>query len=87
MAAVSGTTEQEFLDIGGRLQDFYQRGARISGLASEMVGEVAGDHVTGAMGGLGEMLDDMGHYVNRAQNEIEVSARTRCARSWHSWRR
>lgn len=76
LAAVSGTTEQEFLDIGGRLQDFYQRGLGISGLASEMVGEVAGDHVTGAMRGLGEMLDDMGCYVKRAQNEIQVSADT-----------
>ncbi|WP_085812226.1 methyl-accepting chemotaxis protein [Geoanaerobacter pelophilus] len=76
LAAVSGTTEQEFLDIGGRLQDFYQRGLGISGLASEMVGEVAGDQVIGTMQGLGEMLDDMGHYVNRAQNEIEVSADT-----------
>ena len=76
LAVISGTTEDEFLAIGGRLQDFYQRGIGISGLASEMMGEVAGDHVTGAMDGLGEMLDDMGHYVNRAQNEIEGSART-----------
>ena len=76
LAVVSGTTEHEFLDIGGRLQDFYQRGLGISGLASEMVGEVAGDHVTNTMDGLGEMLDNMGHYVDRAQNEIDVSART-----------
>jgi len=76
LAVVSGTTEHEFLDIGGRLQDFYQRGIAISGLASEMVGEVAGDHVTGAMDGLGEMLDVMGHYVDRAQKEIDGSAET-----------
>lgn len=76
LAVVSGTTEHEFLDIGGRLQDFYQRGIAISGLASEMVGEVAGDHVTGAMDGLGEMLDIMGHYVDRAQKEIDGSAET-----------
>ena len=76
LAVISGTTEDEFLAIGGRLQDFYQRGIGISGLASEMMGEVAGDHVTGAMDGLGGMLDDMGHYVGRAQKEIEGSALT-----------
>lgn len=76
LAVISGTTEDEFLAIGGRLQDFYQRGIGISGLATEMVGEVAGDHVTAAMNGLGEMLDQMGNYVNRAQNEIEGSAQT-----------
>ena len=76
LSVISGTTEHEFLEIGGRLQDFYQRGTGISALASEMVGEVAGDHVTAAMDGLGEMLDNMGHYVDRAQTEIEVSAQT-----------
>ena len=76
LAVISGTTEDEFLAIGGRLQDFHQRGVGISGLASEMMGEVAGDHVTGAMDGLGAMLDDMGHYVGRAQNEIQGSAET-----------
>ena len=76
LSVISGTTEHEFLEIGGRLQDFYQRGTGISALASEMVGEVAGDHVIAAMDGLGEMLDNMGHYVDRAQTEIEVSAQT-----------
>jgi len=76
LSVISGTTEDEFLAIGGRLQDFYQRGLGISGLASEMVGEVAGDHVTGAMDGLGDMLDHMEHYVDRSQNEIEGSAQT-----------
>ncbi|UPU37604.1 methyl-accepting chemotaxis protein [Geomonas paludis] len=76
LAVIAGTTEDEFLAIGGRLQDFYQRGLGISGLASEMVGEVAGDQVIGAMDRLGEMLDHMGHYVDRAQNEIEGSAQT-----------
>ena len=76
LRTVAGSTEDEFLAIGGRLQDFYQRGGAISGLASDMVGEVAGEHVTSAMDGLSEMLDDMAHYVSRAQNEIEHSSRT-----------
>ena len=76
LRAVAGSTEDEFLLIGGRLQEFYQRGSAISGLASEMVGEVAGEQVTRAMDGLGEMLDGMGHYVDRANNEIGSSAQT-----------
>lgn len=76
LGVISGATEDEFLSIGARLQDFYQRGAGISTLASEMVGEVAGEHVTTAMDGLGEMLDTMGRYVGRANGEIEASAGT-----------
>jgi methyl-accepting chemotaxis protein len=76
LRVVAGTTEDEFLTIGGRLQDFYQRGTGISGLASEMMGEVAGEHVSGAMDGLGNMLDEMGRYVGNAQKEIEGSSVT-----------
>lgn len=76
LGGVSGATEDEFLAIGGRLQDFYQRGIGISALASEMMGEVAGDHVTSAMDGLDEMLDSMALYVTRSQKDIEGSART-----------
>ena len=76
LGIVSGTTEDEFLAIGGRLQEFYQRGAGISSLATEMVGEVAGEHVTCAMQGLGEMLDTMTQYVGRARSEIDASAGT-----------
>jgi methyl-accepting chemotaxis protein len=73
---VAGTTEDEFLVIGDRLQDFYQRGTGISGLASEMLGEVAGDQVAQAMVGLGGMLDEMGRYVDNARKEIEASSAT-----------
>ena len=73
---VAATTEDEFLVIGGNLQDFYQRGLGISSLASEMVGEVAGEQVTDAMTGLREMLDEMGRYVESAQQEIGTSSET-----------
>ena len=73
---VAGTTEDEFLAIGGKLQDFYQRGADISTLASEMVGEVAGENVSGAMAGLGKVLDEMGRYVENAQKEMGRSSAT-----------
>jgi len=76
LKVVAGTTEDEFLAIGGRLQDFYQRGIGVSALASEMLGEVAGEQVSGAMDGLGAMLDEMGRYVDNARQEIEGSSLT-----------
>jgi methyl-accepting chemotaxis protein len=76
LGVISGTTEDEFLAIGARLQDFLQRGSGIASVASEMVGEVAGEHVTAAMSGLRDMMGMMGAYVNRSQHEIEDSAAT-----------
>lgn len=73
---VAGTTEDEFLAIGSRLQGFYQRGVWVSSLASEMVVEVAGDHVSGAIDGLARTLDEMERYVGNAQREIEGSSAT-----------
>ena len=76
LKVVAGTTEDDFLAIGGRLQDFYQRGTGISELASEMMGEVAGEHVSDAMDGLGTTLDEMGRYVGNARQEIAASSAT-----------
>src|SRR4051812_5374798 len=63
---IARSTEDEFLTIGGKLQDFYQRGSGISTLATDMVGEVAGDRVSEAMSELGQMLEEMERYVERA---------------------
>jgi len=76
LKVVAATTEDEFLAIGGRLQDFYQRGTGITALATEMLGEVAGDQVSQTMDGLANMLDEMGRYVNNARQEIEASSAT-----------
>jgi methyl-accepting chemotaxis protein len=76
LRVVAGTTEGEFLAIGATLQDFYQRGAGISTLASEMMGEVAGDQVSETIGALGTLLDEMGRYVSRAQQETGESSAT-----------
>lgn len=76
LKVIAGTTEDEFLTIGSRLQDFYQRGQEISELASAMVGEVAGEQVSGAMDGLQTMLDEMQRYVDNARTEIEGSSAT-----------
>jgi methyl-accepting chemotaxis protein len=76
LKVVAATTEDEFLAIGGRLQDFYQRGTEITALASEMMGEVAGEQVTQTMDGIANLLDEMGRYVGNARQEIEASSAT-----------
>jgi methyl-accepting chemotaxis protein len=76
LKVIAGTTEDEFLAIGSRLQEFYQRGQDVAQLASGMVGEVAGGQVAGAMSGLQGMLDEMGRYVDNARCEIEESSTT-----------
>jgi methyl-accepting chemotaxis protein len=76
LKVVAATTEDEFLAIGGRLQDFYQRGTEITALASEMMGEVAGEQVTQTMDGIANLLDEMGRYVGNARQEIEASSST-----------
>jgi len=76
LKVVAATTEDEFLAIGGRLQDFYQRGTGITALATEMLGEVAGEQVTQAMDGIANLLDEMGRYVANARQEIEASSAT-----------
>ncbi|HJV64532.1 MAG TPA: methyl-accepting chemotaxis protein [Geomonas sp.] len=76
LGEVARSTEHEFLAIGGQLQEFYQRGLGTSALATDMVGEVAGDRVIGAMTQLGGMLDEMERYVARARQEIGASSET-----------
>lgn len=69
-------TEDEFLAIGSRLQGFYQRGVWVSSLASEMVVEVAGDHVSGAVLGLGGIRKQARRLAPASEQEAtrEVSA-------------
>jgi methyl-accepting chemotaxis protein len=76
LGEVARSTEDEFLAIGGKLQEFYQRGTGISAIAAEVVGEVAGSMITDAMKQLARMLHEMEDYVDRASNDIELSTRT-----------
>jgi len=76
LGVISRSTEDEFLAIGAKLQEFYQRGGGISSLAAEVVGEVAGERIVEAMRELGEMLDEMERYANRARGEIDTSSLT-----------
>ncbi|UFS71327.1 methyl-accepting chemotaxis protein [Geomonas sp. RF6] len=66
---VASTTEDEFLSIGGKLQDFYMRSTGIGSAGEEMVREGAGETVTGAVELFRGVLDEMAEYVSRTQEE------------------
>lgn len=76
LKVVSQTTEDEFLEIGGRLQEFHQRAGEISSAAAQIVGEVAGAEVASAMEGVGDILDEMSRYLERSRNDSGTSSET-----------
>lgn len=76
LRTIAGSSEEEFLGIGARLHDFYQRASEISIMSNEVVGRIAGDEVNGAIKGLEEILDRMGAYLNHAEHETDQSSGT-----------
>jgi len=70
----AGTTEDEFLQIGGRLQGFYAESREISRLANQLVELVSDDDYHDLVAALRRMTDEMGEYLeaSREQN-IESS--------------
>jgi methyl-accepting chemotaxis protein len=70
---MAGTTEDEFLRIGSKLQSFYQRSVDISGMANRLVEVVSGENVDSLTSRLQQMMGDMEEYL--------ASARTRSSES------
>jgi hypothetical protein len=71
---MAGTTEDEFLQIGSRLQSFYQRSVDISGMASRLMSVVSGENVVTLTFRLQQMMVDMEEYL--------ASARARSSESY-----
>ena len=64
---MAGTTEDEFLQIGSRLQSFYQRSVDISGLARQLVSMVSGENGTFLIVRLQQIMSDMEDYLTNAR--------------------
>ncbi|OGU15035.1 MAG: hypothetical protein A2076_18440 [Geobacteraceae bacterium GWC2_53_11] len=73
---MAGTTEQEFLQIGARLQSFYQRSADISAMSGQLVSVVSGDGVASLTSRLQQMMADMEEYLTYARARSGESCNT-----------
>lgn len=73
---MAGTTEDEFLQIGSRLQSFYQRSADISRMANRLVSVVSGESVVSLTSRLQQMMVDMEEYIANARARSSESCKT-----------
>jgi len=69
LGLLAGATEDEFLRIGSRLQDFYLRSSEITAMANQLVESVSGDQVQALIGHLRRMIGDMEAYIAGARNQ------------------
>lgn len=59
LGSVSASTEDEFMAIGERLQDFHQRAGGITTIISSLVSRLGGEKGSAAMSGLSSILNDL----------------------------
>lgn len=60
---IAGTTEDEFLQIGSRLQQYYQRSSDISSLSNQLVDVVTGDNFRVLTDRLYQIMAEMEAYL------------------------
>jgi methyl-accepting chemotaxis protein len=73
---LAGTTEDEFLQIGSQLQEFYQRSSEITFMANQLVESVSGEQVQMLIERLRQMMGDMEAYIASARSQSAVSCGT-----------
>lgn len=73
---IAGNTEDQFLQLGEKLQDFALRSASISGVARDLVAIVAGTESTQLTDRLRHLFDEMDAYLNRVNSQGEASCST-----------
>ena len=76
LKVLAGTTEDEFLQIGARLQEFYQRSSDISSMADQLLENVSGELVQSLIARLRNMMNDMDVYLVSARSQSSESCRT-----------
>jgi methyl-accepting chemotaxis protein len=73
---LAGTTEDEFLQIGSQMQDFYLRSSEITSMANQLVDSVSGEQVQFLIDRLRQMLNDMEAYLASARYQSAESCAT-----------
>lgn len=73
---MAGTTEDQFLQIGSQMQDFYRRSGDISRMSNELVGIVSGESGQTLTGRLQQMITEMEEYLANARVRSGESCNT-----------
>jgi len=73
---MAGTTEDEFLQIGSQLQEFYLRSADLTSMANRLVDAVSGERVQNLVERLRRMIADMEAYLANARAQSDDSCQT-----------
>jgi methyl-accepting chemotaxis protein len=73
---LAGATEDEFLQIGSKLQDFHRRSSDVSIMANQLFDVVSGDQTRALIDRLREMIADMESYLAGARERNRNSCVT-----------
>ena len=73
---LAGATEDEFLQIGSRLQDFYLRSSDITAMANQLVETVSGEQMTHLVQRLQQVRAEMEQYLENASANSRESSLT-----------
>ncbi|HEX9078211.1 MAG TPA: hypothetical protein VF795_01405, partial [Desulfuromonadaceae bacterium] len=73
---LAGTTEDEFLQIGSLMQEFYQRSSEITTMANRLVETVSGERVHALIDHLRQMMANMEAYLASARSRSQDSCGT-----------
>lgn len=73
---LAGTTEDEFLQIGSRLQQFYARSTEISRMASQLVEAVSGELSQTVIRRLRQIISEMEEYLAGVREQSNESCTT-----------
>lgn len=76
LCLMAGTTEDEFLQIGARLQSFYQRSVDISQKANQLMEVVSGDRLQLLIRRLREVMGEMESYLADSGSRSDAGCAT-----------
>ena len=70
LGSLTISTEQEFLDIGEKLQDFYRRSQDLSEMSSAVVDLMTGDEISSSTQGLADILEELQHHLGTSDEHF-----------------
>lgn len=73
LKSTTGSTEQEFLDIGAKLYEFQQRSGRIISISEQVISHVSGDDTREKVAGLQAILERLQTFLGEVRNEADDS--------------